>query len=138
MEMASDKYASLCSRLQQILPSFFKCDVVPTAGVRVRTPVLFPDGGVIDVFVVEVGNGYLVTDFGGAYDWLRSMCYTYGSYEDRFREVCSTLGVELVGHQVMLRVRDEEELPVAVLNVAQAALRMADVWYFLHDSSSLD
>ena len=62
---------ALCERLSTSLPPLFECAPAPREGVRVRTPLLFPDGGVIDVFVLERGGassrntGYL-TDFGDA------------------------------------------------------------------------
>ena len=40
-------------------------------GVRVRTPLMYPDGGIVDVFVLDRDNGYIVTDFGDALSWLR-------------------------------------------------------------------
>ena len=54
----------------EMLPSRFECSLAPQKGVRVRTPLMYPDGGIVDVFVLERGNGYIVTDFGDALGWL--------------------------------------------------------------------
>ncbi|MCY4093419.1 MAG: DUF1828 domain-containing protein [Caldilineaceae bacterium] len=35
-----------------------------------RTPMLYPNGSVVDVFVLERNDGFLFTDFGDALDWL--------------------------------------------------------------------
>ena len=60
----------LCSALGRLLPSLFVCSEAGHGGVRVRTPMLYPDGGVVDVFVLPRGSGYIVTDFGDALGWL--------------------------------------------------------------------
>lgn len=62
--------ATQCTTLQQALLALFECSPVPQEGVRVRTPMLYPDGSVVEVFVLERNDGCLVTDFGDALDWL--------------------------------------------------------------------
>ena len=61
---------TLCAALQQAMPPLFVCSPAPEEGVRVRTPMLYPDGGVVDVFVQERNGGYIVTDYGDALGWL--------------------------------------------------------------------
>ncbi len=48
--MNSDK---LCATIGQTLPPRFECSPAPQEGVRVRTPLMYPDGGIVDVFVLE-------------------------------------------------------------------------------------
>lgn len=61
----------LCAKLHAAGQFLFECSPAPRQGIRVRTPFLYPDGGVIDVFVIE-RQGYVeVTDFGEALGWLR-------------------------------------------------------------------
>ena len=38
---------TLCNVLQQAVPPLFVCSPAPQEGVRVRTPMLYPDGGVV-------------------------------------------------------------------------------------------
>ena len=52
------------------MPPLFVCSPAPQEGVRVRTPMLYPDGGVVDVFVLDSKGSYIVTDFGDALGWL--------------------------------------------------------------------
>ena len=43
----------LCSSIARSLPPLFSCSPAPEEGVRVRTPLMYPDGGVVDVFVLQ-------------------------------------------------------------------------------------
>ena len=62
--------SGFCVSIARTLPPLFVCSPAPQEGVRVRTPLLYPDGGVVDVFVLERGSGYTITDFGDALGWL--------------------------------------------------------------------
>lgn len=64
-------YHQVCSSLRDRLPSLFECLMEPEGVVRIRTPLLYPDGGYVDVFVVQRDEEYVVTDYGDALGWLR-------------------------------------------------------------------
>ena len=89
-----------------------------------RTPMLYPDGGVVDVFVLERNGSYIVTDFGDALGWLGPAINEQGALrqkEGTDRDVCQTLRIELSRDQLMLRGVGSGALGEAVLRVAQAA-----------------
>jgi hypothetical protein len=127
------KAEELCASLRAAGPLLFECSDAPRQGIRVRTPFLYPDGGVIDVFVLERGAHIEVTDFGEALGWLR-MQSVRGQLSPKQKrlveDVCLTLGVELFRGQLVRRV-EGGEVPAAVRHVAQAALRVADLWFTL-------
>ena len=132
------KTAELCSRLGRSLPPLFECTAAPQEGVRVRTPLMYPDGGVVDVFVLERNGGCQVTDFGEALGWLRmqSVSVRRSPKQNRMVEdACQTLGVELHHGQILLRSDAPESLGAAVLRVAQAAVRVSDLWFTLRTRS---
>ncbi len=121
----------LCARLRAATGAFFECSPAPREGIRVRTPFLYPDGDVIEVFVVERAGKTEVTDFGEALGWLRMQTPGGNLSEKQKRlveDVCLTLGVERFHGQLVRRVQGDE-LPAVVLQVAQAALRVADIWF---------
>ena len=109
--------AELSGTLRDTLPGLFECSLAPGGAVRVRTPMLYPDGDLVDAFVVEQGGEYLVTDFGDALGWLRMQ-----SADDRLTpgqrrlagDVCRTPGIERDGGQLTLRCRDRAEIADAV------------------------
>lgn len=101
--MNSDK---LCATIGQTLPPRFECSPAPQEGVRVRTPQMYPDGGIVDVFVLKRGNGYIVTDFGDALGWLRMQSVNAQPSPQQnlmLKDICYTLGIELHSGQLVLR-----------------------------------
>ena len=125
---------NLRTTLQQAVPPLFVCSPAPQEGVRVRTPMLYPDGGVVDVFVLERNGRYIVTDFGDALGWLglQSVSHKRTKKQDALiQDVCLTLRIEISRDQLMLRDVSGGALGESVLRVAQAAVRISDLWFTL-------
>ena len=120
---------TLCAALQQAMPPLFVCSPAPEEGVRVRTPMLYPDGGVVDVFVLERNGRYIVTDFGDALGWLglQSSSRQRSTKQNALiHDVCQTLRIQQFRDQLMLSDVAGDALGEAVVRVAQAAVRVAD------------
>ena len=129
---------NLCTALQEALPPLFVCSPAPQEGVRVRTPLLYPDGGVVDVFVLKSNGSYLVTDFGDALGWLGLQSTSQKRSPKQnvlVQDVCQTLRIEFSNDQLMLRNVASDALGEAVLRVAQAAVRVSDIWFTLRSQS---
>ncbi len=128
----------LCQTLQSGLPKLFDCSLAPQGAVRVRTPFMYPDGDLVDLFVEGSDEDFLITDYGEALGWLRSH-----SFSDRItanqrslaEDVCLTLGVELDRGQVSVRREDPSDLPDAIHILGQAAVRLSDIWFTLKTRS---
>ena len=128
----------LCSSIGQSLPPLFVCSPGPQEGVRVRTPLLYPDGGVVDVFVLGYGGSYTVTDFGDALGWLGLQSvsqYRSPKQQALVQDVCQTLRIEMTHDQLVLREAAEDALGESVLRVAQAVVRVSDLWFTLRSQS---
>ena len=128
----------LCASVGRTLPPLFVCSPAPHEGVRVRTPLLYPDGGVVDVFVLSRGGGYTVTDYGDALGWLglQSISPRRSTRQEALaQDVCRTLRIELFNEQLVLRSVTEDALGEATLRVAQAAVRVSDLWFTLRSQS---
>ena len=124
----------LCASVGRSLPALFECTPARREGVRVRTPLMYPDGGIVDVFVVERAGRCHVTDFGEALGWLRMQSASARRSPKQNRMVedtCQTLGVELHRGQLMFRSDGVEVVGEAILRVAQAVVRVADLWFTL-------
>ena len=120
----------ICVYLGKNLSPLFDCTPAPIEGVRVRTPMMYPDGGIVDVFVLERGEAYIVTDFGDALGWLQMQSVSRGLTKRQntlVGDVCRTLRVELFEGQLVLREVKPEELGDAVMRLAQAVVRVSDV-----------
>ena len=128
----------LCTSIGQTLPPLFVCCPAPQEGVRVRTPMLYPDGGVVDVFVLERGRSYTVTDFGDALGWLglQSVSRQRSPKQQMLiQDVCQTLRVNLFQGQLVLRSVSRDALGESVLRVAQAVVRISDLWFTMRSQS---
>ena len=130
--------ASLSTSLQEAVPPLFVCSPAPQEGVRVRTPMLYPDGGVVDVFVLERNGRYIVTDFGDTLGWLGLQSVSQKRTQEQdalLKDVCLTLRIENQRDQLMLRDVSRGALGDSVLRVAQAAVRVSDLWFTMRSQA---
>lgn len=122
----------LCIAIREGLPALFECTPAPMEGVRVRTPMMYPDGSVVDVFVLDRGGDHVVTDFGTTLSWLRTQS-ARGSITSKqqgmIEDVCRSIGVERHNGQLVLRCAEGESLADSLLLLSQAAVRVSDVWF---------
>ena len=120
----------ICAALSGALPSLFECRRGLHGDVQVITPLIYPDGGLVDVFVVKRGGQYVVTDYVDAHGWLRMQSWTSElapRQEVLIARACRSLGVDLDHGRLSLCCEDAAELAQTILLVAQAALRVAHV-----------
>ncbi|MCY4559111.1 MAG: DUF1828 domain-containing protein [Chloroflexi bacterium] len=130
MTLSQQQDDMLCSSIARSLPSLFDCSPAAEEGVRVRTPLRYPDGGVVEVFVLQRNGGLTITGFGESLGWLRmqSVSRRRSPKQNRMiRDACQTLGLELERGQLVLRVAADAAVGDSVSRVAQAAVRVSDL-----------
>ena len=124
--------ADLCQSLRDSLSSLFECAPAPDEGVRVQTPLMYPDGGMVDVFILERSGRFILTDYAEAVSWL-SMQSVGGRLTPNQRrlmdDACQTLGVELVRGELRIDCPNTENLGEAVHRLGQAVVRVSDLWF---------
>lgn len=128
---------SPCERLTPTLGQLFSCAPVDRY-TRIRTPFLFPDGTLIDLFHADGLNGETVSDLGESLAWLRSQTPTQRRTKRQRRlveDVCVTHNVELFKGSLVARVLDPDDLAATVTRVAQACLRVADLSFLFRSQS---
>lgn len=124
--------SELCESLRSSLSALFECSVAPQGAVRIRTPFMYPDGDMVDVFVEERGASYLMTDYGEAMGWLHLQSPSENLTPKQRRmaaDVCLTLGVELDRGQLVLRNVRASAVSEAVHSLGQAVVRVCDIWF---------
>ena len=131
------KTENLRSAIETSLSSLFECTEMPKDTLRVRTPLMYPDGEIIDVHVIDLKTHYNITDFGETLGWLRMQ--TIGTQRSprqnrMIKDVCQTLGIDLTRGQLTLQVNRIDALAEAITLVAQAALRISDLLFTLQKS----
>ena len=122
----------LCESLRDSLSALFECTSAPHGSVRVRTPFMYPDGDIVDVFVEERGGESVVTDYGESLGWLQMQSVRdqlTGNQRQMVEDVCLTLGVELDRGQLTLRCANALALSDAIHRLGQAAVRVSDIWF---------
>ncbi len=120
-----------CDELVHNMGGLFECSSVD-GYTRIRTPYLYPDGDVIDLYLKEGEGLSTLTDLGETLGWLRMQTVANKQTNRQRRlidDVCVTHGVELYKGMLMTRVREPEDLAPAVTRLSQAALRVADLWF---------
>lgn len=112
------------------LPALFDCRPGLHGDVQVITPLQYPDGGFVDVFVLEDDGEYVVTDYGDAQGWLRMQSFHDNLTSDQqglIAQACRVLGVDLDRGRMTLRCADPSQLAATILRMALAVVRVADV-----------
>jgi hypothetical protein len=105
---------------------------------RIRTPFLYPDGDVIDLFLQEKNESMTVTDLGETMRWLRAQCISpRRSPKQRalIEDVCLNHGIEFFRGMLLARVKPADNLAAVVMRAAQGCLRVADIWFTMRTRS---
>ena len=94
---------------------------------RIRTPFLYPDGDIIDIFYQDQGDIATLTDLGETMRWLSMQTVTQQKSPKQrqlIADICLTHNVEIHRGMLMVRVRRSENLAAAVMRLSQCMLRV--------------
>ena len=122
---------SACEMFRRTFSTLFTCSSVGDYE-RIRTPYLYPDGDNIDLFVQRQGDVITITDLGETTRWLRMQTVSpkrTPKQEALLKDACQTHGVELFKGMLSARCPPEADFASVVMRVAQAALRVSDLWF---------
>lgn len=119
-----------CELIAANIGSLYSCQEF-NGYIRIRTPFLYPDGDVIDLFLRNDGNHQTLTDLGETVRWLSAQTPVTRRTAKQTRllyDVCVTHGIEFFRGALTLRVN---ELTFAddLNRLAQACLRTSDLWF---------
>lgn len=120
-----------CADLEREVGVLFSCS--PQGEFqRVRTPYLYPDGDNIDLFLKTSGDVTTVSDLGETLRWLRSQTLSPRRSPKQnalIGDACLTHGVELYKGMLLARCHPGDSLAKVTTRVAQACLRVSDLWF---------
>ncbi|HZP61439.1 MAG TPA: DUF1828 domain-containing protein [Opitutaceae bacterium] len=128
---------SICQRITSELGGLFQCENV-NGYTRIRTPFLYPDGDIIDLFYSEEGGQPTLSDMGETLRWLRAQTISQKKSPKQnklIEDVCINHGMELYKGMLITRFKMGETAAAAVMRAAQGALRVADVWFTIRTRS---
>ena len=132
MVTAPDLTSRMSDLLCESAPYLFECAPAPQGAVCVNMSLLYPDGGEVQVYVTEQDGEYVVSDQGEAAAWLRMQLWERDltpQQQSRIDDICRQLGVDCEGGRLVTRRPEAEMVLFAVLYVALAAVRVADISY---------
>ena len=121
----------MCQDLQRNIGALFTCSEQGDYQ-RIRTPYLYPDGDNIDLFCKVDGDTVTVSDLAETTGWLRMQTAALRRSPKQTQliaDACVTHGIEFYRGMLQARCRPGEELAQVVTRVAQAALRVSDLWF---------
>ena len=120
-----------CEALKADLGELFTCTEQGTYQ-RIRTPYLYPDGDNIDLFCKTEGGVTTVTDLAETTRWLRMQSLSLRrspKQRQLIEDIRLTHGVEFYRGMLQARCRPGDSLAAVITRVAQAALRVSDLWF---------
>lgn len=120
-----------CQDISATIGQLFDCAEV-NGYTRIRTPYLYPDGDVIDLFYQQQGDQQILTDLGETFRWLDMQIVSkqFSKKQEQYlSDIELTHGIETYQNMLIARVGRTETLAEAVTRLAQSAVRTADLWF---------
>ena len=121
----------ICRAIQSEMGELFTCSQQGDY-YQVRTPYLYPDGDNIDLYCEVADDIVTVTDLAETTGWLRMQSLATRRSPNQNRlilDACMTHGVEFFQGMLQARCRFGDDLAGVFTRVAQAALRVSDLWF---------
>lgn len=124
--------------LQHSLSSYSlaqKCEALPDGSYRIITPLLYPDGKRVEIFYqpeLDLFSANRLTDKGQTAALLAELNIYIEGFEKRrqiLADICRTLRVGDANGELFVAVEANESLADAVMRLAQACVRAADLHY---------
>ena len=118
-----------CELIAQHAGALYHCS---PAGkyVRVRTPYLYPDGDVLDLYWRDDASA--LSDMGETLRWLDGQTTTQRRtkrHMQLIQEVCGNHGIEFFRGTLTTRVAEPEMMASTITRLAQACIRVSDLWF---------
>ncbi len=116
-----------CQTIAETIGQLYTCSEV-NGYVRIRTPYLYPDGEVIDLFLNE--RTQTITDLGETLRWLDMQTdskYLSKKQEIFLQDVLITQSIELFDG--MLQVRINNNLSSAITRLGEGAISVSNLWF---------
>lgn len=122
--------ADLQDAIRAQLLDEFRLSGPPSGGIRIATPLLYPDNDAVDVFVHVEDGEFIASDYGEAIHRLE-MHFPDGrpspNQQQHLASIAPVDRLEFDGGPISYRCTDLDEIGAAVMFVAQAAARVADL-----------
>ena len=132
-----------CQIITQSLGNLFTCQELDNGFTRIRTPYIYPDGDIIDLFFKVSRERRLVTDLGGTKLWLLSQS-VHQSLSDKqkeaFQDILLTHNVDDYQGSLVIWLSTKDNLAEVTIRLAQAAIAISNLCFLFQNRivSTLD
>lgn len=119
---------NICEKISQTMGELFTYSSV-NEFVRISTPFILPDGSLIDLFLKEKEESYVLTDLGETFGWLYLQTSAFGLSKNQeliIKDILITHGIEQLNGMLVIRLKQDDNLSDAVLRLVQAIIRITD------------
>ena len=119
-----------CKALIKTIDKQFTCSIVNDL-MRIRTPYLYSDGDIIDLYLKRQENSYILTDLGEAFRALSlySGLFITSDQTEFINYTLSQFDVTKFNGILTIKFRNKEEIAEAILNLAQAIFKITKKYY---------
>jgi hypothetical protein len=125
--------ASPCELIAAQMGKLFTCEPINYHPyIRIRTPFLYPDGDMIDIFYKDNEDTITLTDLGETLGWLKMQTIAQQlSLKQRqiIADICLTHNVEFHQGMFSIQVKHAEDLASSVIRFSQGLSRVSDLWF---------
>ena len=132
---------TVCQEIASNIGGLFSCTEAANGYVRIRTPYLYPDGDIIDLFYKKVESGKMVlTDLGETLRWLRMQSISRERSKKQnllINDICQTHGIQPPYRGMLIVQATSQNLVDEMTQLAQVCMRVADLWFTLRGSSQM-
>jgi hypothetical protein len=122
----------ICDQLRSGMSELFTCSLQGDF-IKIRTPYLYPDGDIIDLFCTRRNGVLTVTDLGESIRWLKMQSVSTAKrsikQQQLINDTCMNHEVEYFRGMIMARCKSGESFAEILTRVAQAAMRVSDLWF---------
>ncbi|MGI0479487.1 DUF1828 domain-containing protein [Geminocystis sp. CENA526] len=121
-----------CQTISDTLGDLFSCTTMDNGFTRIRTPYLYPDGEVIDLYYKVTSNNSFITDLGETIRWLYSQMvndFLSPKQQQGIQDILLTHDVEQYRGTFMIRLRSDDSLADAITRLSQVALSVSNLWF---------
>lgn len=121
-----------CNTILETLGELFICSESNNGYTRIRTPYLYPDGDVIDLFYKVSQRGPIITDLGETSRWLLSQTsneFLSKKQDQAIQDILLTYGVSQYRGALVVDLSSSEDMTDAMIRLAQAAISIGNLYY---------
>jgi hypothetical protein len=113
------------------LPKEFECEKLDEKTWLVTTPFEYPDGDLIQLYIIKMDNLFEVTDLAETLRFFETLDFDLLSSKRRrklFEDILRSYKIEFFKGELKVKVKTEELLK-AILDLSQAIFRVSDLYF---------